>query len=313
MNSLVSIVIPTHNRCDLLIRAVRSACSQTYGNIEIIVVSDGSKDNTDSEMKRLAGTDSRIKYYSYETSKGGNYARNLGIKAAKGEYVAFLDDDDVWHSSKIELQMQMFNNDENIGLVCTAFYAIYEGENYKTLYIPPAPYDSSYRILIENCIGSTTTVMVKKHLLEKVNMFDENLKAQQDYDLWIRLCQITKIGVVRTPCVDYYNYPSSNQISQQTEKYRIAVDYIEHKYQDLFFRLKESDLKQRRVIQKLVIAKKALRNSERSLALKSIVDAMKIKPTTEAVGCLFALFMPPKVSRVIRGTLRSIKYRIKGA
>ena len=110
---LVSAIITTHNRRDLLKRAIDSVLVQTYTNIELIVVDDASDDGT-SEVCN----DKRIKYIYIPKSEshGGNYARNLGIKTSKGEYCAFLDDDDVWLPRKIELQLEAFSkNPQNIG------------------------------------------------------------------------------------------------------------------------------------------------------------------------------------------------------
>ena len=171
----------------MLKRAIKSVLSQDYDLYEIIIVSDGSTDNTDEVVKGFMNESKLIKYYNYFPNRGGNYARNLGIKEAKGNYLAFLDDDDEWHSDKIRKQIEIIKNDINIGLVCTAVNNIHVGSKDKHVYIPPAKYDSSKEIMLKNCIGSTTTVLVKKDLIERVGLFDEQLPALQDYDMWFRL------------------------------------------------------------------------------------------------------------------------------
>ena len=115
----ISVIIPTHNRVDLLGRAIRSVQNQTYKNIEIIIVSDGSTDGTDEFVNKLKYTDNRIQFYEYKPSKGSNVARNLGIEKSKGEYIAFLDDDDEWLPTKLEKQLEVFQKDYRIGLVYT--------------------------------------------------------------------------------------------------------------------------------------------------------------------------------------------------
>lgn len=287
---LVSIVIPTHNRCDLLERAVNSALNQTYQNIEVIVVSDGSTDKTDELMTKLKDKSDKITYISYKPGKGGNYARNTGIKAANGEFVAFLDDDDEWHSDKIQKQVDIFNSDSQIGLVCTGIHAIYQDETATTIFIPPAKYDCSKEILFGNCIGSTTTVMVKNSLLTEEFMFDEKLEALQDYDLWIRLCQVTKVGVVKSPCVEYYNYIGNNQVSQFTDKYERAIAYISNKYQDKISVLSESEKIRREIYGEFLIAKKAIRNGTPKIARSYIKKASKKKLTKQAVVLWCASF-----------------------
>ena len=114
----ISVVIPTHNRVDLLPRAIKSVLEQTYKDIEIVVVSDGSTDGTDEYMKQYADNPN-VKYISYHPGRGGNYARNAGFDAAKGEFVAFLDDDDEWGPTKIEKQVALMEADEEVGLVYT--------------------------------------------------------------------------------------------------------------------------------------------------------------------------------------------------
>ena len=101
----ISVVVPTYNRRDLLQRALESAQKQTYADIEIIVVSDGSTDGTKETVEGAAADDARIRFIELSPSRGGNAARNAGIEAATGDYVAFLDDDDKWLPEKLEKQM----------------------------------------------------------------------------------------------------------------------------------------------------------------------------------------------------------------
>jgi len=287
---LISVVIPTHNRCDLISRAVNSARNQTYKNIEIIVVSDGSEDATDDVMEKIMKEDSRVRYHSYHPNRGGNVARNTGIKMAVEDYVAFLDDDDEWHSDKLEKQMKIIQENPEIGLVCTGTNSVTEGQKTVTVFIPPAKYDSSEFSLVRNCIGSTTTVMVKRELLLKVGLFDEQLGALQDYDLWVRLCRITKVGVVREACVEYNNSQSSNQISSYTDKYEKAVAYLDEKYKDWISELSKEDRDKRNIWFLLLLSKKAKRNGNPKLARQYAVKAGKVKPTKAVIACYGSTF-----------------------
>lgn len=304
---LISVVIPTHNRENLLPRAIDSALKQSYPNFEIVVVSDGSCDNTDAIMEKYCSDSDRIRYISYHLAKGGNYARNTGVEAAKGEYVAFLDDDDEWHADKLEKQYAIIENDDNIGLVATGINSIQEGEDFITKFIPSAEYDASKQILLRNCIGSTTTVMVKKELIQSVGGFDENLGALQDYDCWVRLCQITRVGVVKEPCVEYYNYKSSGQISGCTDKYEAAVAYLEEKYKILIERLSEGEKKERKVYFLLLLAKKAIRNGAPKLARKYVKAASAIKINKDVLVCWGATFFSVHAVNKVKSILRSMK------
>ncbi|MGC8603005.1 MAG: glycosyltransferase family 2 protein, partial [Desulfomonilaceae bacterium] len=116
--SLVSVIIPTYNRAHLIERAVNSVLEQTYDKLEIIVVDDGSTDNTGNVLSQLQDGDSRVRYIRHETNKGSQSARNTGIRNARGDYVAFLDSDDEWLPYKLEKQIPLFQNTErNIGVV----------------------------------------------------------------------------------------------------------------------------------------------------------------------------------------------------
>ncbi|PJA63262.1 MAG: glycosyl transferase, partial [Candidatus Portnoybacteria bacterium CG_4_9_14_3_um_filter_44_9] len=107
----VSVIIPTCNRPDLLPRAIKSVLSQIYQDFEIIVVDDGDKRSAENVVRQFK--DNRIKYIKHVERKGGAAARNTGIKAAQGEFIAFLDDDDEWLPKKLEIQMRQFENTPN--------------------------------------------------------------------------------------------------------------------------------------------------------------------------------------------------------
>ena len=113
----ISVIIPTHNRADILPRAIKSIQNQTRPVDEIIVVSDGSTDNTEEVVKEFEEKDKRIRLIAYHPGHNGNYERNKGIEAATGDFIAFLDDDDEWLPKKTELQMAIFETEPEVGLV----------------------------------------------------------------------------------------------------------------------------------------------------------------------------------------------------
>lgn len=263
----ISVVIPTHKRHKELERAVNSAFSQTFQCNQIIVVSDGFDQKTDELMKRLVSEHSSIQYQVIDPPQGGNHARNVGADLANTAFIAFLDDDDEWHPQKVERQMELFQEDGNIGVVCSAMNIIEVDNGISRVSTPMAKYDSSRMILFRNCIGSTSSVIVRKSIFVKSGMFDEQLKAMQDYELWIRICQFTKIGVVKEPCVDYYNDANSAQISSNTQKYIDAYDYIFDKHKELFHNmLNRGELRTRKTQSFLAISKRAMRNGQPALA-----------------------------------------------
>ena len=301
----VSVVIPTHNRKELLSRAIHSVLNQTYPVKEINVVSDGSNDGTDEVMKELCASNNRIHYYSYFPGRGGNYARNYGIKMSTGDVVAFLDDDDEWRNDKIRLQVSMMKADKQIGLVCTGTNRVFVEQNTSNVYIPPAPYDCKKEILLKNCIGSTTTVMVRRNVFDMVGGFDEDLSALQDYDMWVRICQIVKVGVVRQPCVEYYNYESGGQISHNTQKYIIAEEQITRKYEKLIGQLSTDERKKRKCYFDMLLSKKGMRNGEPKIAVKYGLRAFIDKPGKSSFICLVASVLPYKITMAIQRKVKN--------
>ena len=201
---LVSAVITTHNRLDYLKRAIESVMSQTYPNIECIVVSDASTDGTDEYCN---GRDD-IKYISISKneSHGGNYARNLGIKAAKGKYVAFLDDDDAWLIIKHTIE--------------STKYTI-EGEISKKIF--------------RHAITSTSCILATKSILDRIGGFDIDLYKIQEYELLIRISQLTEVYYYHDePLVLYtINKSDKSRISNDHNRLPIAKEYIEDKHKDL--------------------------------------------------------------------------------
>ena len=301
IKSLVSVVIPTHNRKELIGRAVLSAQKQSYSNIEIIVVSDGSSDGTADVMNTICYNDDRVKFIEYYPGLGGNHARNEGIKAAKGEWVAFLDDDDEWHMDKIQLQIEKAAEDGTVGLICTAINAVDDASGAVSVFVPQAPKNSSREILLNNCIGSTTTVMVRHELLDQVGMFDEKLKARQDYDLWIRLCQITKVAVVEKPCVEYHNLISNGQISWNYEKYASAMLYMEEKYKKIMQeKLTPAEIISVRVGEQLSLSRKAVKAGNGNQARIYAKNALSIKPNFRAIIYYIASYMPLSFIKKVR-------------
>ena len=153
---MVSVIITTHNRCNLLERAIQSVLNQIYKDFELIVVADGCTDGTDSLMKKYE-SEKRIQYIHYSPAKGGNYARNKGVQNSRGEFIAFLDDDDEWLPEKLELQVAKIREDPECVLVYTGIRVVYVNECIEYSSIPKANGDLSKVLLFNNIIGSTST------------------------------------------------------------------------------------------------------------------------------------------------------------
>ena len=200
---LVSVIIPSYNRAEFVVEAVKSAFDQTYSAVEVIVVDDGSTDDT---CKRLQPYFNQIRYI-YQLNRGAAGARNTGIEAAKGKLIAFLDADDLWLPIKLELQVKSFERNTALGLVhSNVFY--FGPNNYrgcKTKVAMSAYEGDCYgELFLRNRI-TTSSVIVRRDCLAKVGVFDETIRraSTEDYDLWIRIARYFEFAYVEEPLVRY--------------------------------------------------------------------------------------------------------------
>ena len=225
MNSLVSVIIPTYNRLEFLKRAIRSVENQSYPNIELIVV-DGSNNN---ETKLFL---ENHKCYNYIKNKNNhpNILRNIGIKNASGEFFAFLDDDDTWEKDKIHKQVKLFENN-NIGLCYTGKNIIDKNDNkIKYSYKRPKFRSLLTSIMWDNFVGTTSSIMINKKVINLIGMFDEKLPALQDYDLCIRICEKFKVIGINEGLVNYYDNYSNKQVSKINRNFNLSSKMINDKY-----------------------------------------------------------------------------------
>jgi len=194
----VSVIVATYNRADIINETVESILNQTFKNFELIVIDDGSTDNTEEVVNSYK--DNRLQYIKIDNWGGPAKPRNIGIKQSKGTYIAFCDDDDIWSPQKLEKQIESLDNSDH-GMVFTMqkhFGATSIFSNY--FGIGPLPFKQNRytnALLRVNCIP-TSTVMVKKSLLDQIGYFDERRSfiAIEDNDLWIRVSKITKIEFI---------------------------------------------------------------------------------------------------------------------
>jgi|Deesub1362A_J573_1020465.scaffolds.fasta_scaffold01563_2 glycosyltransferase involved in cell wall biosynthesis len=201
----VSVIIPTYNRAPLIGRAVRSVLNQTYQDFEVIVVDDGSQDNTEEVVKNFH--DERIRYIKHEKNKGAAAARNSGIRVAKGKYIAFQDSDDEWLPRKLEKQMKVFETSPEVGVVFTDVFRVSKNGKMEYRQSPSImegkiinPKTSDYQVA-GLPIAST---VVRKKCFDKVGIFDERLPRLIDLDLFIRLSKNFRFHHIKEPLVKYY-------------------------------------------------------------------------------------------------------------
>jgi len=186
----VSVVIPTHNRSDLLGRAILSVLTQTFQDFEIIVVSDGPNDRNKVIIEKFQ--DTRIHYFEHVFNKGAPAARNTGIKNSLGEFIAFLDDDDEWYENKLSKQLKAFDlSDKKVGVVVTGVEAIDKQNNVLFIHLPKHEgVIQPHQELLRQCFIWTSSIMIRRELTDQGFIFDESLTKNQEWDLELRVSQV---------------------------------------------------------------------------------------------------------------------------
>jgi len=205
---LVSVIIPTYNRAHVLERAIQSVVNQTYQHFEVIVVDDGSTDNTAEVASSIR--DERVRYIRHQVNKGTPAsARNTGIRAARGEFVGFLDSDDEWLPQKLQKQVDRFRSaSRNVGVVYGG-YAVVD-DNTKRIIGEVYPRKRGYifkEVLELSVPTNPLTPLVKKECFEKVGFFDEELRFGEDFDMWVRIAQHYQFDFVDEVVASYYISP----------------------------------------------------------------------------------------------------------
>lgn len=191
MPPAVSIVLPTYNRGEKLLGVLPKVLNQTYKNFEIVVVDDGSTDNTEEVVRMFQSP--QIKYIKLEKNEGQSHARNVGIENASYNYIAFADSDDIWEEKKLEIQMEALLQDKGAGF-CYCAYAYYDSNERK--HIVPRRTISKVRkegyiypeLLRRNIIG-TPTLVVKKECIEQIGGFNEEINCLEDWEYVLRLAK----------------------------------------------------------------------------------------------------------------------------
>ena len=189
---LVSVIIPTYNRWPMVREAVESVLAQTAGGYELIVVDDGSTDET---RRRLADYGSRLAVLT-QSRRGVSAARNLGARRASGTYLAFLDSDDLWHPRKLERQLDFMERNPEVEICQTDEIWIRNGVRVNPRRKHRKPSGDIFRASLELCLVSPSAVMMRRELFERVGGFDESLPVCEDYDLWLRIAKDTEIPLV---------------------------------------------------------------------------------------------------------------------
>lgn len=232
VEGLVSVIIPVYNRENTIKRAIDSVLSQTYSNIELTVVDDGSTDQTVKIVSSYR--DDRVRLICQREHGGANKARNIGIENSRGEYIAFQDSDDEWLPDKLMIQMNYMRKYAFDACYSSYYYHVGNGMTI----IPPDYWNKEKygkyvrEVLREGNSISTQTLIVHKRVLDKLHekAFDEELPRLQDYDFAIRIAKHISIAYIEEPLVHCYN--SKDSISNNIEFLQKAISLLMKKHGD---------------------------------------------------------------------------------
>ena len=219
-NPEVSVILPTYNRGWILKEAIDSILAQEFKDFELIVVDDGSADNT-GEILDSYEQDIQV---LRQSNKGVSAARNRGIDAAEGRLVAFLDSDDLWLPRKLSSQVDFFNSNPAAVINQTEEIWVRNGVRVN----PKTRHHKFSGMIFERslalCLVSPSAVMIKKNLFSEVGVFDENLPACEDYDLWLRISCRYPVDLIETPLI-MKRGGHADQLSKAPglDKYRIQA------------------------------------------------------------------------------------------
>jgi len=227
----VSIVIPTHHRPAQLARALDSVWSQTCTDVEVFVVDDGP--DTEAEALVHRSGDQRLRYLRHEASRGAGAARNTGLREARSEFVAFLDDDDTWLPEKLERQLERFaGRDDQLAVVSCSSVKVSDISGRVISESRAGPLREGHVDFLRSTRFGTSVPLIRRQALNAVGGFDERLPGAQDRDLWLRLAM--RFGFDFVPDVLVEHHIHGDQITADLAKKVVAREMLLEKHRRAF-------------------------------------------------------------------------------
>lgn len=296
---IISVIIPTYNRAHLIEKTLKSTLNQSYQSFEIIIIDDGSTDNTREVLGRI--NDERIRCFYHEENKGTAAARNTGIKNARGEYIAFLDDDVEWLPEKLEKQIEIFKTDlPELGVVYSDSQLVinnkmkYWKSPEVTRGILINPGTSDYQAMN---IG-TPTMLVKKECFEKVGLFDERFFRFIDLELLLRLSKHYHFYHIKEPLIRFY---SNDGLSSDINALIKARKLLLERYFEKAKKNKKFLAKQYFSIGANLCLIGKVKEGRKHLIKSVKLNPLNIKFFVTIVISLFGSFIFNKVAKTFRG------------
>lgn len=271
---LVSVIITTYNRpFYMLNKAIKSVLLQTYKNIEVIVVDDNDENmRKELEIEKNIKVYKKIKYIKNKKNMGPCIARNRGIEESRGEYIAFLDDDDEWDENKIFLQVnELLNCNESFGMVNVGYYRVNDdNDSINTIY-PPKIKGNGLDFFLEK--GNYIIYpLIKRECFNKVGTFNKDLHHSEDYEMWLRILKEYNITFVNKPLA-YYHFHNNENRTYNYKDFIFTSKQIENLHKEIFINNKAA-----RWNMYTSRAKAYMYIKDYKLALSSFMIAIKNKP-----------------------------------
>lgn len=298
MEASISVVIPTHNRPEGLARSLDSILNQTVMPEQVVIVDDGSTPSVSVDVFAAFPDSVRCTLLRNEKPQGGNNARNKGIIAAEGRYVAFLDDDDQFKPEKVEV----LKHEISLNLGFDVFYhpahihMLNEGVSYYSKICRFDEKELFRALLVQNRIGGTPMVTVRKKALIDVGLFDEEMPALQDYELWLRLAKNGfRFFFIETALTDYYYETKKSSVSKSIDINEVAIGLIEKKFSEDYKSLSRSDRKKYECWKRRKLVHKSLLNGNCFKAFKHQFYLLMFSPSFSNFISLLVIPLGPKV------------------
>lgn len=222
---MVTVIIPTYKGEDKIAEAVKSVLNQTYKNIEVVVVDDNGQGTnhqiaTEKKIQPFL-IDSRLKYVVHKKNKNGSAARNTGIKNSSGEFIGFLDDDDVYLPDKLEKQISLFQSlDDSYGLVYGSFKEVIDDKHSRVVKARVSD-NFLYEYLCDRIIACSSTVLIRRSVLDKVVEWDESFKRHQDLEFFARVAFYYKVAFIEDVCVEKRKLDRNTAKGEVYEQYHL--------------------------------------------------------------------------------------------
>lgn len=276
---LVSVIIPTYCRRELVARAIKSVLAQTYANLECIVVDDASTDDTADAVRSLASADERVKCVEHDSNRHVSAARNTGIQTAAGSLIAFLDDDDIWLPRKLEKQVYVLSQtSKDVGLVY-CWFDTYRGNDCIGTRRPILTGHVFDDVLLNQPLGNASTLLCRREVVERIGGFDEELVRGNDGDFIRRIARQYKVELVPEVLVHYFvDHAGHRRITGNTARdLQYSIKSHEAKLQKFDEELKAKPALHAALL--LVIARHYARLGNWQVAARYCVEAVRLEPT----------------------------------